>query len=53
MAGIAANLNISGAWLVLPSYMIYVTGSEILQGLTIVGGGGSASSDDTSLVKTE
>jgi len=43
----------NGAWLVLPSYMIYVTGSEILQGLTIVGGGASASSDDTSLVKTE
>jgi len=43
----------NGAWLVLPSYMIYVTGSEILQGLIIVGGGASASSDDTSLVKTE
>lgn len=43
----------SGAWLVLPSYMIYVTGSEILQGLTIVAGGASPSSDDTSLVKTE
>ncbi|KUJ20944.1 uncharacterized protein LY89DRAFT_681577 [Mollisia scopiformis] len=43
----------NGAWLVLPSYMIYVTGSEILQGLTIVGGGAVPSSDDTSLVKTE
>ncbi len=43
----------SGAWLVLPSYMIYLTGSEILQGLTIAGGGATASSDDTSLVKAE
>ncbi|KAG4437038.1 hypothetical protein IFR05_007474 [Cadophora sp. M221] len=41
----------NGAWLVLPSYMIYLTGSEILQGLTIVAGG--AISDDTTLIKTE
>jgi hypothetical protein len=33
--------------------MIYLTGSEILQGLTIAGGGATASSDDTSLVKAE
>jgi len=43
----------NGAWLVLPSYMIYLSGSEILQGLTIVGGGATSSSNDTSLVKTE
>ncbi|KAJ5042738.1 uncharacterized protein L3040_004135 [Drepanopeziza brunnea f. sp. 'multigermtubi'] len=44
----------NGAWLVLPSYMIYVTGSEIVQGLTIAGGGAVRSpDDDTSLVKTE
>jgi len=43
----------NGAWLVLPTYMIYLTGSEILQGLTIVGGGALSSSDDTALVKRE
>jgi hypothetical protein len=43
----------SGAWLVLPSYMIYVCGSEILQGLAIAAGGAIPSSDDTSLTKTE
>ncbi|KAF8864209.1 hypothetical protein BDZ45DRAFT_669772 [Acephala macrosclerotiorum] len=43
----------NGAWLVLPSYMIHATGSEILQGLTIAAGGAIPSSDDTSLVKTE
>lgn len=44
----------SGAWLILPSYMIYVMGSEILQGLTIAGGGAVAAADDgTSLIKTE
>jgi len=36
----------NGAWLVLPSYMIYLTGSEILQGLTIGAGGTTGSSDD-------
>ncbi|KAH8793001.1 hypothetical protein F5882DRAFT_399177 [Hyaloscypha sp. PMI_1271] len=43
----------NGAWIVLPTYMIYVSGSEILQGLAIVGGEASPSSDDTSLVKAE
>ena len=43
----------SGAWLVLPSYMIYLTGAEILQGLTIAAGGAVPSSDDTAVVKTE
>jgi len=43
----------NGAWLVLPSYMIYVTGSEMLQGLTIAAGGATSSSGDISLVKTE
>jgi len=43
----------NGAWLVLPSYMIYLTGSEILQGLTFVAGGAVKSSDDTAMIKTE
>ncbi|KAH6720023.1 hypothetical protein BKA61DRAFT_227795 [Leptodontidium sp. MPI-SDFR-AT-0119] len=43
----------NGAWLVLPSYMIYLTGSEILQGLTVVASGAIVSSDDTTLIKTE
>lgn len=43
----------NGAWLVLPSYMIYLSGAEILQGLTIVAGGAQSSDDDISLVKTE
>jgi hypothetical protein len=43
----------NGAWLILPSYMIYVSGSEIMQGLTIVAGGGTVSSDNTSLIKTD
>jgi hypothetical protein len=51
---LCTNLNtFSGAWLVFPSYMIYLTGSEILQGLTIVAGGTRSSPDDTTLVKTE
>jgi hypothetical protein len=29
---------LSGAWLVVPSYLIYVFGSEILQGLEIAAG---------------
>jgi hypothetical protein len=33
--------------------MIYVTGSEIYQGLAIAGGGVTASFDDTALVKRE
>ncbi|CZT49222.1 uncharacterized protein RSE6_10033 [Rhynchosporium secalis] len=43
----------NGAWLLLPSYMIYMAGSEILQGLTIVAGGAVSSSDDVSWIKTE
>lgn len=43
----------NGAWLILPSYMIYVSGSEIMQGLTIVAGVGTVSSDNTSLIKTD
>jgi len=46
-------MHFSGAWLVLPSYMIYLTGSEILQGLTFVAGGAVKSSDDTAMIKTE
>jgi len=30
----------NGAWLVLPSYMMYVFGQEILQGLETAGEGG-------------
>lgn len=29
----------SGAWIILPTYMIYVSGSEILQGLAVAAGG--------------
>lgn len=43
----------SGAWLILPTYMIYLTGSEILQGLTIAAGRAVSSQDDTALAKTE
>lgn len=43
----------NGAWLVVPSYIIYVTGSEIVQGLAIAAGGATASNDDVSLAKTE
>ncbi|KAA8568820.1 hypothetical protein EYC84_007803 [Monilinia fructicola] len=43
----------NGAWIVVPSYIIYVTGSEILQGLAIAAGGAIPSNDDVSLAKTE
>ncbi|KAK2629023.1 hypothetical protein QTJ16_002126 [Diplocarpon rosae] len=43
----------NGAWLVLPSYMIYMTGSEILQGLMIAGAGPMASPDNPALLKAE
>ena len=43
----------SGAWLVFPSYMIYLTGSEIIQGLTIAAGAATSSSDDISVLKFE
>lgn len=43
----------NGAWLVLPSYIIYLTGSEIIQGLSIASGAAISASDDTSLVKLE
>jgi len=43
----------NGAWLVAPSYIIYVTGSEIIQGLTVAAGGAADPFDDTSLVKVE
>jgi hypothetical protein len=36
--------------LIVPSYIIYVTGSEIIQGLAVAGG---ASSDESSLSKEE
>ncbi|KAK6601265.1 hypothetical protein H4I96_06606 [Botrytis cinerea] len=41
----------NGAWIAVPSYIIYVTGSEILQGLTIAAGGATASNDDISVKK--
>ncbi|TEY84099.1 hypothetical protein BOTCAL_0021g00210 [Botryotinia calthae] len=41
----------NGAWIAVPSYIIYVTGSEILQGLTIAAGGATASNDDVSVKK--
>ncbi|KAM3068713.1 hypothetical protein ACMFMG_010890 [Clarireedia jacksonii] len=40
----------NGLWLVVPSYIVYVTGSEIIQGLAVAGG---ASSDELSLSKKE
>ncbi|QSZ30564.1 hypothetical protein DSL72_000120 [Monilinia vaccinii-corymbosi] len=43
----------NAAWIVVPSYIICVTGSEILQGLTIAAGGATASNNEASLVKTE
>ena len=43
----------SGAWLVLPSYMMYLIGDEIVQGLTIGGEEARSSLDGASLVKTE
>lgn len=43
----------SGAWLAVPSYIIYVTGSEIIQGLAIASGSSRSSADDTVLVKIE
>lgn len=44
-------MKCSGAWLVLPSYMIYVTGSEILQGLNAAAG--IKVSEETALVKAD
>ncbi|RDW83263.1 hypothetical protein BP5796_04754 [Coleophoma crateriformis] len=41
----------NGAWLVLPSYMIYICGSEILQGLVMASG--KSSSSENSVVKSE
>ncbi|TVY37916.1 hypothetical protein LOCC1_G006722 [Lachnellula occidentalis] len=43
----------NGAWLVGSGYIMYVTGIEIMQGLTIAAGGSTTSSDDTSMVKFE
>lgn len=37
----------------VPSYIIYVTGSEIIQGLTIAAGSAAGLSEDASLVKVE
>ncbi|TAQ83802.1 hypothetical protein B7494_g7871 [Chlorociboria aeruginascens] len=43
----------NGAWLVGSGYIIYVTGSEILQGLIIAAGATTNSSDNISPAKTE
>ncbi|KAG0646752.1 hypothetical protein D0Z07_6357 [Hyphodiscus hymeniophilus] len=43
----------NGAWLVFPSYMIYLTGSEIVEGLTIAAGTATSSADGRSLRKSE
>jgi len=32
------NLHHSGAWIVLPTYMIYIIGTEILAGLELASG---------------
>lgn len=36
----------SGAWIVFPSYMVYVFGREILQGLGVASGTGGSEEDD-------
>jgi len=43
----------NGAWLVLPSYILYVTGSEIVQGLTVATGKATSSAEDASVFKAE
>lgn len=43
----------NGLWLILPSYIVYLTGAEIVQGLTIAAGGATGVFDDTSIDKTE
>lgn len=43
----------NGAWLLVPSYMAYVFGSEILQGLSIASGAARPAADDTRLAKDE
>ncbi len=48
---IQADVFSSGAWLVLPSYMIYVSCSEIVQGLNIAAGATTPASDDASVIK--
>ena len=48
-----SNELYSGAWLVGSGYIIYVTGIEILQGLTVAAGGSSTSLDDALLLKDE
>ncbi len=48
----AAN-NSSGAWLILPSCMTYVFGSEILQGLSIASGDSRQTVSNTETDKTE
>lgn len=46
-------IRFSGAWLIFPSYIIYVTGSEIIQGLAIASGGAKPANDDVSFTKAE
>jgi len=41
----------NGAWLVLPSYIIYLTGGEIVQGLSSAAGAGTSS--ETALFKAD
>lgn len=36
----------SGAWIVFPSYMVYVFGREILQGLAVASGTAGSEEDD-------
>lgn len=43
----------SGAWLILPSYMCYVFGSEMLQGLAIASGDVTQADDNTRTLKAQ
>ena len=44
---------ISGAWLVLPAYMIYEFGNEIFEGLAVAAGSATSSFEDSSLIKAD
>ncbi len=46
MVGGRADGWCSGAWIVFPSYMVYVFGREILQGLGVASGTGGSEEDD-------
>jgi len=47
------NSCLSGAWLILPSYMIYEFGAEIFEILASAADSATSSVEDNSLVKVE